>query len=125
MPAPGWRPLALLLGGSGVLHLVRPQIYEGIVPRRLGSARAWVYGSGVAELVCAAALSHRRTRKTGAVASAALLAVVYPANVQMAVTAIRSPRASAAYRVGSLARLPLQFPLIGWALRLAREAGAE
>jgi uncharacterized membrane protein len=121
--APGWRPLALLLGGSGVLHLVAPQVYEPIVPRRLGHARAWVYGSGLAELACAAALSRKRTRQIGALASAALLVVVYPANVQMAVSALRSPRSSAPYRIGSLARLPLQLPLVGWALRLAREAG--
>lgn len=124
MRRPGWRPLALLLGGSGVLHLVRPQIYEPLVPRRLGSARAWVVGSGVAEIACAAGLSRSQTRGRAALASAALLVVVFPGNVQHAVSALRSSRASTGVRVGTLARLPVQAPLVAWALRIAREASA-
>ncbi len=125
MRAPGWRPLALLLGGSGVLHLVRPEIYEPLVPRPLGDARAWVYGSGVAELACAAGLSMPRSRRRAALVSAGLLLVVFPGNVQQAVSAVRSSRASTGYRAGTLARLPLQAPLVAWALRLAREAGSR
>src|SRR3712207_3783267 len=44
------RVLAAALGGSGVLHLVRPRTYEWLVPPELGDARAWVYASGVAEI---------------------------------------------------------------------------
>jgi uncharacterized membrane protein len=123
MRAPGWRGLALLLGGSGVLHLVRPQIYEPLVPRSLGSARAWVLGSGVAEIACAAGLSTRSVRRPAALASAALLVAVFPGNIQHARLALRSSRASARYRAGTLARLPVQAPLVAWALRIAREAG--
>jgi uncharacterized membrane protein len=39
----------------------------------------------------------------------------------MAVTAVRSPRAGTAMRAISLARLPLQVPLVLWALRVARQ----
>ena len=45
--------LAALLAASGVTHLVRPEVYEGIVPHSLGHRRELVYVSGVAELVCA------------------------------------------------------------------------
>jgi uncharacterized membrane protein len=113
-----------MLGGSGALHLVRPQLYEPLVPRRLGSARAWVYGSGVAEIACAAGLLGRSSRRTAGLASAALLVVVFPGNIQQAVGAMRSSRASSGYRAGTLARLPLQLPLVAWALRVAREANA-
>lgn len=123
MRRPGWRPLALLLGGSGVLHLVKPQIYEALVPRRLGAARTWVIGSGIAEIACAAGLSASRSRRPAAFASAGLLVVVFPGNIQHAVTAMRSARASTGYRAGTLARLPVQAPLVAWALRIAREAG--
>jgi uncharacterized membrane protein len=122
--APGWRPLAVMLGGSGVLHLVRPGLYEPLVPRRLGSARGWVYGSGLAELACAAALLRPRSRRAAGLASAALLVVVFPGNVQHAVTAARSARVSRGLRAATLVRLPVQLPLVRWALRVAREAGA-
>jgi uncharacterized membrane protein len=125
MQRPGWRGLALLLGGSGVLHLVRPQIYEPLVPRSLGDARTWVVGSGIAEIACAAGLSVSQTRRPAALASAALLVVVFPGNIHQAQRAVRSSRASAGYRAGTLARLPLQVPLVAWALRIAREAGSS
>jgi uncharacterized membrane protein len=121
MYRPGWRPLALLLGGSGIIHLTRPQVFEPLIPRRLGDARAWVYASGVAEIACAAGLSTNRTRKIAALGSAALLVAVFPGNVQHALKAQRSSRTSTAYRAATLVRLPVQAPLVTWALRLARE----
>ena len=41
---------------SGVIHLVRPEVFERIVPRFLPRHRELVLASGVAELVCAAAV---------------------------------------------------------------------
>jgi uncharacterized membrane protein len=123
MRRPGWQGLALLLGGSGVLHLVRPRIYEPLIPRSLGDARTWVLGSGVAEIACAAGLSIRVVRRPAALASAALLVAVFPGNIHQARLALRSSRTSTGYRAGTVARLPLQAPLVLWALRLAREAG--
>lgn len=119
---PGWSGLALLLGGSGVLHLVKPQLYEPLVPRRLGAARFWVLGSGLAEILCAAGLLTPRTRRGAGLASAALLVVVFPGNIKHAVSAVSSSRASWGLRVGTLLRLPVQLPLVAWALRVAREA---
>src|SRR3954462_14734197 len=116
MRRPGWRPLALLLGGSGVLHLVRPEIYRPLIPRRLGDAQAWVVGSGMLEIACAAGLFVTRTRRPAALASAALLIAVFPGNIQHAVSAMRSSRASNGSRAATLARLPVQPPLVLWAL---------
>lgn len=108
---------------SGVIHLVRPQVFEPIVPPMLPGKRQLVYASGVAELVCAAGLLISRTRPYAGVASAALLVAVFPANVQMAADAHRvigrkgsTPRRRAV-RAAAIARLPLQVPLIRWALR--------
>lgn len=119
-PARGWQPLAALLATMGVLHLVRPAPFARIVPRTLGDPMPWVVGSGVAELVCAAGLVHPRTRRVGGLATAALFLGVFPGNVQMAVTANRSTRASTAAKAATLARLPLQAPLVAWALKVAR-----
>ena len=112
--------LAALFAASGVLHLVRPQVFETIVPRRLPERRGLVYVSGVAELACAVALLHPRTRKMAGWASAALLVSVFPANVQMAVTEGKRANRGTGSRgrqVATLARLPLQIPLIRTALK--------
>ena len=81
-----------------------------------------MYGSGAAELACAAALVVPRTRRLGALATAALFLGVFPGNVTMAVRAIRSPRASSTAKALTVARLPLQAPLVAWALDVARDA---
>ena len=97
MAAP--EPRALRLGGwvlvglfllSGTVHLLRPGVFTPIVPDFLPAHRVLVYVSGVAELACAAGLLWRRTRRLAGLASAALLVVVFPANVTMAVDAWRS-----------------------------------
>ena len=110
--------LAALLGGSGVLHLWRPRVYRGLIPKVLGDPGPWVLGSGVAELACAAALVVPATRRAGGLASAALLVGVFPGNVTMAVRSRgRTGRAVVAW-----ARLPLQVPLVAWAWNVARAA---
>jgi uncharacterized membrane protein len=47
---------------------------------------------------------------------------VFPANVQMAVSALKSERASTTTQVLTVARLPLQVPLVLWALTVRRRA---
>ena len=106
--------LAGVLLGAGVTHFVRPEFYDALVPPLLpGSTRAWVYGSGVVELAVGAAVAAPATRRQGALAAAALFVAVFPGNVWMAVEPGDVPRWAA------LARLPLQVPLVLWALRVA------
>jgi uncharacterized membrane protein len=112
--------LAGLFAASGTLHLVRPQFFETIVPRALRAPRGIVFGSGVAELACAAGLVHHRTRHAAGWASAALLVAVFPANLQMAVTEGRRAARGHGSRgrfAATLIRLPLQIPLIRTALK--------
>lgn len=118
--SPRWWPLAALLAGSGILHLVRPQVYRGLIPHRLGDPDPWILCSGVAELACAAGLAVPRTRRPAGLASAALFVGVFPGNLTMTARAIRSPRASTGYKVATVARLPLQVPLVSAALKIAR-----
>ncbi|AOD24576.1 hypothetical protein NXT08_21300 [Rhodococcus pyridinivorans] len=113
--------LAGLLLGVGVLHFVRPEPFDGMVPRALpGDARTYTYASGVAEIAVAGALAVPRTRRLGGSLAAALFLAVFPANVQMAVTWLRSPKLSPAAKAVSLARLPLQVPLVTEALKVRR-----
>ena len=109
--------LAALLAVAGLLHFVRPEPYDALIPPFLPAPRAWTYGSGVAELVCAAAVATPRTRRRGALATAALLVAVFPANVYMAFEPGDVPRWAA------LLRLPLQVPLVLWALQVRRDSG--
>ncbi|HEY0237848.1 MAG TPA: hypothetical protein VGC37_04310 [Friedmanniella sp.] len=111
------RSLAGLLLFTGTVHLVRPHVFDAALPAWLpGSKRAWALGSGVAELACSGLVALPRTRRFGGYACVALFVVVFPGNVNM-VTEARTPRA----RALTLARLPLQVPLVLWALRAARE----
>lgn len=110
---------------SGVVHLVRPEVFEPIVPRALPAPRALVVGSGVAELVCAAGLLVPATRRAAGPAAAALLVAVFPGNVQMAVDAVAAARrrptpARVTRAAATLARLPLQWPLVRWAAAAGR-----
>ena len=108
--------LAALLGTAGTAHLTRPEGFDRIVPRALpGNPRLWTYASGVAELAVAAAVAHPRTRRHGALAAACLFTAVLPANVQMALDWNERPTPQ---RVAAYARLPLQIPLVVWALRV-------
>lgn len=110
--------LAGLLATAGVLHFAVPAPFDSIVPRSLpGSPRTWTYLSGVAELTVAVAVAYPRTRRVGGLAAAALFAAVFPANVKMAMD---WRHASPAKRAVAFGRLPLQAPLIAWALRVAR-----
>jgi len=126
-PAPTggpWAPLALLLGGAGALHLVRPAVFDGIVPRALpGSARAWTLASGAAELALAAGLAVPATRRAAGWAGAAFFLGVWPANGQMALDAWRRrsrSRGHARRAAVALVRMPLQVPLVAAAVRVAR-----
>ncbi len=105
---------------SGVVHLVRPQVFEPLIPEQLPAPRQLVIWSGIAELACAAGMLHPRTRKVAAYASTGLLVGVFPGNVKMAIDAQRGD--NRALKAASLARLPLQWPMIRGMLRAARES---
>ena len=65
--------LTALLAVAGASHLVRPGLYDGLVPPLLpGEARTWTLGSGVVELLVATAVAVPRTRRRGGLAAAAL-----------------------------------------------------
>ncbi|WP_125079544.1 DoxX family protein [Mycobacterium sp. P7213] len=111
------RGLAGLLLGAGAGHFVFPQPFDAIVPPELpGSARMYTYVSGVAELVIGALLLFPRTRRRAGLAAAALFVAVFPANIY----SVRLFWAKPWMRAGTIARLPLQIPMIVAALRVWR-----
>ena len=111
--------LSALLVTTGLAHFLAADAFRPLIPEQLGSPDAWVYGSGLAELACAAAVAVPRTRRVGGYAAAALFLAVFPGNIQMALDA---GDRSAAYQAATYARLPLQVPLVIWAIAVARRA---
>jgi uncharacterized membrane protein len=119
--------LVVVLAGSGILHLVRPGLYREVVPRSLARWRSpVVLVSGMAELGCALLLALPRTRRVGAYASASLFIAIFPANVRAAYdggypgSAFPANNAAVAWL-----RLPLQVPLIWWALSFRHASPAS
>ena len=115
--------LAGLFVASGTMHFVRPQVFESIVPAQLPSRRALVYASGAAEIACALGILVPKTRRVAGLASATLLVAVFPANVTMTGRARRrlgrdpGNLRRQGYLAATVARLPLQWPMIRTALR--------
>lgn len=112
-PTPGVLSLAALFVGAGVLHFVRPQPFDRIVPSGLPfPARTATLLSGAAEVAGGLGLVHPVTRPAARWGLLALLVAVFPANVFMAQHPERFP---ALPGWALWARLPLQ-PLLMWAV---------
>ena len=115
--------LVAIFAVSGVVHLVKPDVYESLMPSWVPRHREVILGSGVAELACATGLVLPATRRTAGWASALLLVAIFPGNLKMAVDAqqIRSTSTRArGFKAVTLLRLPLQWPMIRAALKVAR-----
>ncbi|MGH3639194.1 MAG: DoxX family protein [Mycobacterium sp.] len=112
--------MGAMLVGMGVLHFVAPKPFDTIVPAELpGSARFYTLASGVAEAATGTLLLAPRTRRVGAIAAIALFIGVFPANVN-SVRVLWNKGWPA--RIGTIARLPLQIPMITQALKAYRNA---
>jgi uncharacterized membrane protein len=114
--------LATAFAVSAIVHVVRPASFTAIMPRAIPARhhRNLIYASGVAEAVCAVGLFRRAS--WAAPASVAVLASVFPANVQMALDAGSGRNQGPAdTRLVAWGRLPLQIPMV-WAALQARAA---
>jgi uncharacterized membrane protein len=121
------RPLRALLAAfftlAGGLHFVRPRPYEAIVPPGLAPRKREIVAiSGAAELAGAALVLPATTRRLGRWWLIALLAAVFPANVQMALHPGEAPGLNLDRLPRWLlwARLPVQPLLMLWVWRATR-----
>lgn len=110
--------LSALLTAAGATHLFLPRVFRPLIPDVLGEPDRWVYASGMAELAVATALIPTRTRQPAALAAAALFIAVFPGNLQHVRHARQQSRGLLA---ATIARLPVQALLVGWALSIARQ----
>ncbi len=113
------RLLSGFFGAAGLLHFLRPQTYEQIVPDYLPAHHALVLASGGAEIAGALAVVPGRTRRLAGIWLTALLVAVFPANLHMALHPDRYPNLPPALLWLRLALQPLA---IWWALRTTRPA---
>ncbi len=118
---PSARLLAALFAASGVVHLVKPEVYEPLMPSWVPAHREVILGSGVAELALAVGLVLPPTRRVAGWGSVALLLGVWPGNLQMALDSNRS--SSTTFKVAAWGRVPLQIPMMRAAIAAARSAG--
>jgi len=112
------RVLAAGFTVSGVVHLVKPEVFEPLMPSWVPAHQEVIYASGVAELACAAGMALPATRRVAGYASVAVLLGVYPGNIKMAQDALRTRNTR--FKAIALGRLPLQWPMVRAALRVAR-----
>jgi uncharacterized membrane protein len=106
---------------AGLLHFVKPSVYEPMVPDALPARRTIVYASGAAELIGGVGLVDRRApvRRAAGAWLAATLVAIFPANVHMARHGERFARTPLG-RVALWARLPVQAVFIAWVIAAAR-----
>ena len=124
---------AQVFGTAGVLHFVKPEVFDDLIPQELpGHRRDWTLGSGVMELglagligglTAATAFGKKSTAQraqralNGAVgpATALFLLGVWPGNIKMAWDYRKK---SAVPKAIAFVRVPAQIPMMKSALRL-------
>ena len=103
--------LSALLISSGVLHLVRPEVYLPMMPPYLPAHLPLVYASGVFEILGGVGMLLPWTRRLAGLGVIALLIAIFPANIYIAMNDI--PIAGHDVPLwGHLLRLPLQAVMI-------------
>lgn len=106
---------------AGVLHFVRPGMYEAIMPPWIPAHRELVYASGVAEIAGGAGLllPQQQWRTIAGWWLIATLVAVFPANLYMALEPDKYPDVPGG-RWSLYARLPVQLLFIAWVRAAAR-----
>jgi uncharacterized membrane protein len=111
--------LAVFFVMAGLLHFFFPEPYSRIIPPFLPMPRLLVFISGIAEIAGGAGLLVPEFQRVAAYGLVLLLLAVFPANIYMAVAHVQFPGWLGRSWVQWL-RLPLQIPLIWWALQYTK-----
>lgn len=117
------KALAGFFAFAGTMHFVIPRSYEAIMPPSLPRHREAVVVSGLAEIAGAVAVASPSTRRFARWWLLALLALVFPANVHMAVNPeqVQGLDPKRVPRWALWARLPLQPLAMLWVWRATRD----
>lgn len=116
--------LAVFFVCAGLMHFVVPDAYIRIVPPAFPAPNLLVELSGIAEILGGIGLLVGFTQRAAAWGLVLLLVAVFPANIYMAVSHVRGPGILGQSWAQWL-RLPLQIPLILWALCYTRRPASK
>ena len=100
---------------SGSFHLINPGVFQALVPPILGIQNFWIISSGILEIACAIGLVTKQ--KWAPNLTVGVLIVIWVGNWWYAIDVTWNLESSWLLILGSWLRLPLQIPLIQWALR--------
>ncbi|WP_301109660.1 hypothetical protein [Sporosarcina sp.] len=106
----------LLFIAAGVGHYILSDFFIAAMPEWVPFRPAIVYISGIMEILLAIGLLMKRTRERTGILIAAFLVLVFPVNIYMALS-------SENYDLPAVAlwlRLPLQFLLVWWVLKVRK-----
>lgn len=104
--------MAIIYILAGIIHFIKPRVYERIMPRYLPAHRTLVYLSGAAEILLGIALLFTETRSLAIYGIILMLAVFLLVHFYM----LTSKKAGAGIPQWALIlRIPLQFFLMYWA----------
>ncbi|WP_042221081.1 DoxX family protein [Oceanobacillus manasiensis] len=107
---------AILFILAGISHFVLEPFFTGAMPDWVPFRPAVVYISGVIEILLAIGLLYKPTRRKAGILIAIFLVLIFPVNIYMALEPEQ-------YNIPSFAlwlRLPLQFVLIWWVLKVRK-----
>jgi uncharacterized membrane protein len=117
--------LSLNLCVVGFLHLLTPDFFVAIIPRKLPNPEWLNVLSGLAEIVLGVFLLEPRVRVFAAWGVIALLIAVFPANVNMMLENIGPGGPGTGSPVVNWVRLPFQIVFGLWAYMFTKPAPGE
>ena len=100
---------------SGSFHLINPGVFYALIPPILGMQNFWIVSTGILEIACAIGLLTKQ--KWAPNLTAGVLFVIWVGNWWYAIDVTWNLESSWILIIGSWLRLPLQIPLIQWALK--------
>ncbi|HEX9930195.1 MAG TPA: DoxX family membrane protein [Pyrinomonadaceae bacterium] len=109
---------------TGTTHFLMPSKFMEMMPPFIPAPLLMIYASGFFEILGGIGLIVPATKRTAAYGLAALLIIVFPANVYVAVSNVQLG-GFMNYSFYQWLRLPLQIVLIGWVLWCVSKAVAN
>ncbi len=111
----GTKIISVIFLVSGSFHLINPGVFYSLIPPMLGMQNFWIFSSGILEIICAFGLLTKQ--KWAPKLTAGVLIVIWVGNWWYAIDVTWNLESSWILIIGAWLRLPLQIPLIQWALR--------
>lgn len=108
---------AILFMLAGIGHFIIDEFFISAMPEWVPQRPAIVYISGIIEIALGALLINSKSRRKAGIAIAVFLALVFPVNIYMAFRAEDYHTPEAVLWL----RLPLQFLLIWWVLKVSKK----